>query len=56
MSEHEHKEQSIEKSLSLIASSLYKMQLGVNSIRDELKTLVDLKTADEKDDKDNQKT
>lgn len=37
-------EQSIEKSLSLMASSLYKMQLGVNSIRDELKMLVDLKT------------
>jgi len=49
MSEQETNEQrtyppqDVEKSLSLMASSFYKAQLGINSIRDELRTLVDLK-------------
>ncbi len=38
--------ESVELSLTKIASSLYKMQLGINSLRDEVKNLVDLKTAE----------
>lgn len=34
--------QDVEKSLSLMASSFYKAQLGINSIRDELRNLVDI--------------
>jgi len=36
--------ESVEESLSKIASSLYKMQLGMNSLKDEIKTLVDIQT------------
>jgi len=35
-------DESVERSLSKIASSQYKSQLGTNSIRDELKSVVDL--------------
>lgn len=38
------KDESTERSLSKMASSFYKAQLGINSIRDELRNLVDLKT------------
>ena len=33
--------ETVEKSLSKMASSFYKSQLGINSIRDELKAAVD---------------
>lgn len=36
-------DESTERSLSKMASSFYKAQLGINSIRDELRILVDLK-------------
>ena len=39
----EWRAETVEQSLSKMASSFYKAQLGINSIRDELRTLVDLK-------------
>lgn len=39
---NEWNDESVERSLSKIASSQYKAQLGVNSIRDELKMIVDI--------------
>ena len=41
MEQNEIKRDDVETSLSKLASSQYKMQLGINSCRDELKTIAD---------------
>lgn len=40
-----YEDKSIEKCANMMTSSMYKMQLALNSIRDEIRTLVEVQTA-----------
>lgn len=42
---NEYNDKSIEKCANMMTSSLYKMQLGINSIKDQLATMVELQGA-----------